>query len=78
MPNTIRPSLASEVEAIAELAIDDTQKQALQKIAQTLSVRPSNRAFQGELEGPVSAVDDAGEMSAGGTVLSDYSDARSA
>ena len=39
MPNTIRLSLSDEVELLAELAIDSSQKQALQEIAQTLSVR---------------------------------------
>lgn len=63
MPNTIRPSLASEVEAIAELAIDPSQKQALNEIAQTLSVRPPNSARPDELKAPL-AVDDDGDMPA--------------
>ncbi|MCX5581527.1 hypothetical protein [Kaistia terrae] len=41
MPNTIRRNLADEIEAIAELALDDDQRKKMVEIAKTLAPESS-------------------------------------
>jgi hypothetical protein len=64
MPNTINPSFASELEAVAELALDPTQKQALLEIAKTLAVQTPHQAQQDEVRDPGDAIDKGGEAPA--------------
>ncbi len=49
MPNTIRRSLAAEVEALAAAAPDSDAREKLRGIANTLAVKPPAEAAKSDL-----------------------------